>query len=172
VNCAIREKVLQIFGELFESADTAAEFESHILKSVSEHAKKEGVDVDWSNRTFWNMYRNRALTLYENLRGKDSYVQNDYNLLEKIRQKEFTLQEVAEMTQMDMCPSRWKAVIERQIAMNKQLYSKNKNASIVMRCSSCKKQTNCDYYEMQTRSADEPMTTFVTCLECDRRWKF
>jgi transcription elongation factor S-II len=25
---------------------------------------------------------------------------------------------------------------------------------------------------MQTRSADEPMTTFVTCLECDKRWKF
>jgi transcription elongation factor S-II len=25
---------------------------------------------------------------------------------------------------------------------------------------------------MQTRSADEPMTTFVTCLVCDKHWKF
>jgi transcription elongation factor S-II len=25
---------------------------------------------------------------------------------------------------------------------------------------------------MQTRSADEPMTTFVSCLECYNRWKF
>jgi transcription elongation factor S-II len=25
---------------------------------------------------------------------------------------------------------------------------------------------------LQTRSADEPMTTFVTCIECDKKWKF
>lgn len=28
------------------------------------------------------------------------------------------------------------------------------------------------YYQLQTRSADEPMTTFVTCHECGNRWKF
>ncbi|OEH80484.1 transcription elongation factor [Cyclospora cayetanensis] len=28
------------------------------------------------------------------------------------------------------------------------------------------------YFQMQTRSSDEPMTTFVTCLECGNRWKF
>ena len=26
--------------------------------------------------------------------------------------------------------------------------------------------------QMQTRSADEPMTTFVTCTVCNNRWKF
>eukprot|EP00240_Pyramimonas_obovata_P016145 CAMPEP_0118933528 /NCGR_PEP_ID=MMETSP1169-20130426/12038_1 /TAXON_ID=36882 /ORGANISM="Pyramimonas obovata, Strain CCMP722" /LENGTH=295 /DNA_ID=CAMNT_0006876299 /DNA_START=64 /DNA_END=948 /DNA_ORIENTATION=- len=26
------------------------------------------------------------------------------------------------------------------------------------------------YYQMQTRSADEPMTTFVTCVNCNNRW--
>jgi hypothetical protein len=30
----------------------------------------------------------------------------------------------------------------------------------------------CRYYQMQTRSADEPMTTFVSCLNCNNRWKF
>ena len=38
-------------------------------------------------------------------------------------------------------------------------------------CSKCK-QRKCTYYQMQTRSADEPMTTFVTCTVCDKRWKF
>ncbi|XWS35423.1 hypothetical protein CRYUN_Cryun21dG0124900 [Craigia yunnanensis] len=28
------------------------------------------------------------------------------------------------------------------------------------------------YYQMQTRSADEPMTTYVTCVNCNNRWKF
>lgn len=29
-----------------------------------------------------------------------------------------------------------------------------------------------DYYQLQTRSADEPMTTFVTCFHCNHRWRF
>jgi len=29
----------------------------------------------------------------------------------------------------------------------------------------------CTYYQLQTRSADEPMTTFVTCLDCGRKWR-
>ena len=33
------------------------------------------------------------------------------------------------------------------------------------------KGNKCRYYQMQTRSADEPMTTFVTCLSCANRWK-
>lgn len=26
-------------------------------------------------------------------------------------------------------------------------------------------------YQLQTRSADEPMTTFITCAKCSKRWK-
>lgn len=28
------------------------------------------------------------------------------------------------------------------------------------------------YHQMQTRSADEPMTTYVTCVNCNNHWKF
>ena len=37
-------------------------------------------------------------------------------------------------------------------------------------CRKCKS-NKCTYYQMQTRSADEPMTTFITCLNCGNRWK-
>ena len=38
-------------------------------------------------------------------------------------------------------------------------------------CGKCR-QRKTQYYQMQTRSADEPMTTFVTCVNCGNRWKF
>jgi transcription elongation factor S-II len=39
------------------------------------------------------------------------------------------------------------------------------------KCGRCGKR-KCKYYQLQTRSADEPMTTFVTCVNCGNRWKF
>lgn len=39
------------------------------------------------------------------------------------------------------------------------------------RCGRCR-QRRTKYYQLQTRSADEPMTTFVTCINCGNRWKF
>lgn len=38
-------------------------------------------------------------------------------------------------------------------------------------CGKCKKR-EVSYYQMQTRSADEPLTTFCTCENCGNRWKF
>ena len=40
----------------------------------------------------------------------------------------------------------------------------------IFKCKRCKS-FKTTYYEMQTRSADEPMTVFVTCINCDARWK-
>ena len=37
-------------------------------------------------------------------------------------------------------------------------------------CGKCKSK-RCTYYTMQTRSADEPETIFITCLDCGKNWK-
>jgi transcription elongation factor S-II len=38
-------------------------------------------------------------------------------------------------------------------------------------CNKCG-QNKTTYFQLQTRSADEPMTTFVTCCACGNHWKF
>lgn len=38
-------------------------------------------------------------------------------------------------------------------------------------CGKCK-QRKVTYYQMQTRSADEPLTTFCTCVNCGNHWTF
>lgn len=39
------------------------------------------------------------------------------------------------------------------------------------KCGRCH-QRRTKYYQLQTRSADEPMTTYVTCVNCGNKWKF
>ena len=39
----------------------------------------------------------------------------------------------------------------------------------MFKCGRCRK-NQCTYFQMQTRSADEPMTTFVTCVNCNNRY--
>mgnify|MGYP001186892887 FL=1 len=41
----------------------------------------------------------------------------------------------------------------------------------IFTCKKCGKK-KCSFYQLQTRSADEPMTTFVNCLVCGSSWKF
>ena len=45
--------------------------------------------------------------------------------------------------------------------------TKNTNEYKCFKCN----QRNCHYSQAQTRSADEPMTIFITCLSCGNKWK-
>lgn len=172
VECNIRTKVVDNFQELVENRELATSLEDALLHFVSRQGIKENMDIDWSNRVFWNMYRSKAISIYENLKGLSGYVQNNESWLEKLKTSEIDSRSFVEMNAIDLCPARWKSAVEKIIETEKKLYAKNENAAIFMWCSACKKKTKCDYYQMQTRSADEPMTTFVNCLECDKKWKF
>ena len=170
--CPLRSVVKARFHELITETGLVNEMELALLKRCDREAKEAYINVSWSDTQFWNLYRIRAISLYENLKGKTGYVENTENWVERIRSGEITPTQFAEFNAVDLFPARWKAEIERQIEKDKHLFTNSATASIYMYCSSCKKKAKCDYYQLQTRSADEPMTTFVTCLECDRRWKF
>ena len=43
-------------------------------------------------------------------------------------------------------------------------------ATDTFKCRKCHSK-KCTYMQVQTRTADEPMTTFVTCIDCGNRWK-
>ena len=161
--CPLRELVKIRYTEL--GVQAVVDLENAILNRCIRECIKQGVDVTWTNPGFWNHYRGRCIQFYENMRLTPEWIT-------KLNSAEITPADFAELSAVDLCPKRWKARIEAQIEKDKHLYSNTGAASIYFYCSGCKKKSKCDYYQLQTRSADEPMTTFVTCLECDRRWKF
>ena len=77
-------------------------------------------------------------------------------------------EEIGYMKPHELCPERFKNIIEKKAYEHKQ--KKNKGSNIFS-CKKCK-QSNCDVTQKQTRSADEPATTFVKCLECGFSFKF
>ncbi|MHA1910123.1 MAG: transcription factor S [Candidatus Kariarchaeaceae archaeon] len=40
-----------------------------------------------------------------------------------------------------------------------------------LRCSECRKMTDVEYWELQTRSADESPTRFFRCTICKKTWR-
>jgi DNA-directed RNA polymerase subunit M/transcription elongation factor TFIIS len=148
VDHPLRTRIREMFG--------SADLEIAILNKCISDAQRWFIDIDWKAPAFREMVRNRAISLY-----------GVRNLLETLTPEEFV-----NTTEVDRHPERWMDKLRQASERDKALYSRKTTASMQMYCSACKKKTNCDYYQMQTRSADEPMTTFVTCLECDKRWKF
>ena len=62
------------------------------------------------------------------------------------------------------------AKMAEQNLLNAQAAKDTQAETDQFKCSRCHKR-KCKYYQMQTRSADEPMTTFVSCLNCGNRWR-
>ena len=162
--CPLRDRVKQNYTEIGLTTEIAETLENALLQRCIRDCAKQEIEVTWNNPAFWNHYRGRCMQFYENMRN--------YGWIPKLLAGDVTPAAFAEMSVVDLNPKRWKAQIEAQIEKDKKLFTRSGNASIFFFCSRCKKTTKCDYYQMQTRSADEPMTTFVTCLECDRSWKF
>ena len=55
--------------------------------------------------------------------------------------------------------------------LEKEMAYKQGARTTEFQCGKCKKR-DVSYTQAQTRSADEPMTTFCACNICGNRWKF
>mmetsp|Transcript_11451 Transcript_11451/g.41914 ORF Transcript_11451/g.41914 Transcript_11451/m.41914 type:complete len:299 (+) Transcript_11451:209-1105(+) len=92
----------------------------------------------------------------------------------RVLEGEVTPVEVCEMNAEDMASDARKMENEK-IRKHKLFHAEAgkplQGTTDQFKCGKCK-QRKCTYFQMQTRSADEPMTTFVTCTVCGNRWKF
>jgi len=114
-------------------------------------------------------YKNRVRSRYSNLKdAKNPQLRSNFIA------GAITPAQLAKMTAEEMASDEMKTLRNRLIKESiddAQLATVQGTKTDLLKCGKCKKR-NCTYNQIQTRSADEPMTTFVMCNECGNRWKF
>ncbi|KAK2157186.1 hypothetical protein LSH36_196g05029 [Paralvinella palmiformis] len=81
---------------------------------------------------------------------------------------------IACMTAEEMASDELKqmrAKLTKEAINDHQMSYQGGTRTTLFKCGRCGKR-DCTYNQVQTRSADEPMTTFVVCNLCGNRWKF
>lgn len=123
----------------------------------------------WENRWFKERYKQKACSILFNLKEPRS------ELSSRIQSGEVSTKSIASLEPDELWPSGPYAV-SKQILKNKAIAhdftsGRAENYEGMYQCARCKSKKT-TYYQLQTRSADEPMTTYVNCLNCNKRWKF
>lgn len=153
----------------FLSEEERVDFERGLYNFTLEDAKSRAVHAVWENPEFTQLYLIHARRVIANL-DPTSYIGNA-RLLERFREKEFKTHDIPYMTYSELFPEKWGAMIELAIKREAKMLEVDKSmATDMFKCSRCGKR-QCTYYEMQTRSADEPMTQFIRCLNCGKQWR-
>ncbi|XP_020670056.2 transcription elongation factor A protein 2 [Pogona vitticeps] len=114
-------------------------------------------------------YKNRIRSRLSNL--KDS---KNPDLRKNVLCGVITPEQIAVMTSEEMASNELKEIrkaMTKEAIREHQMAKTGGTQTDLFTCGKCKKK-NCTYTQVQTRSSDEPMTTFVVCNECGNRWKF
>jgi DNA-directed RNA polymerase subunit M/transcription elongation factor TFIIS len=153
----------------FLNAKDQVRLEAVILDAALQDAEKKFVVKHFDNALFKVCYMNSARRLLSNL-DPSSYVHNTH-LLPRLRNGDLDISHLATMNNMDYAPALYSQLHERQLLREQRQLEGNKAmATDQFMCGRCGKRET-TFYELQTRSADEPMTKFITCLNCNNHWR-
>ncbi len=164
-----RQGVRNRFADIIDDTKTINNIEKGIFNETIQFANTHKLECKWSNMYFTNHYISKARTVWANL-NPEAYIGNRY-LLERVVAGEILPQQLAFLRPDELMPENWRELIEKRFKKDKLLGELDKaGATTQFKCRKCGKR-ECKFYEMQTRSADEPMTLFINCLNCGTSWK-
>lgn len=144
------------------SEELVTNLEIGIYNYAIKEAKIQKIIRTWKNSSFCQLYIDRLRSIYFNLKPE---------VISLILNKEILPQELAFMTHQELDPNMWKELIDKKIKRDDSKFNVNiESSTSLFTCKKCGSK-KCTYYELQIRSADEPATIFITCLECGKHWK-
>lgn len=157
-----RTNVRKRLNEILQNEKHSTNLEKGIYNYALKEADMRKVVKKWDNKYFVNIYVDHLRSIYANLRP---------HIVEQIQNDSIKPHMIAFMTHQELLHEKWDEMIVAKSKRDKSKFEINIEAATdTFTCRKCKSK-KCTYTTMQTRSADEPMTIFVTCLDCGQRWK-
>ena len=158
-----RSNIRKKMTGFFENEKCAANLEKGVYNWALKEATNLRVVKKWDNPFFVIIYLDHLRSVYINLKNE--------KLVKMVKNGEIKAHEIAFMTHQEMCPDVWDTLIKAKTIRDTNKLEANMEASTdTFKCRKCFSK-KCTYMQVQTKSADEPMTIFVTCLDCGARWK-
>lgn len=140
---------------------------AHWNRCITTFARDHGAgSVVWANPAFRYRYTARVWGLEHTLREAPG-------VLDRVRAGSLAPRTLVGMSPSEVWPERWEAAYAAVAAKQLRREATVDAASApdgAYTCGRCKSAKTV-YTSMQIRSADEPMTTFVRCLNCGKSWK-
>lgn len=159
----VRERCRSLYMDRGLSEIEAKDLEIGVLNSTIDYCKERGIACNWSSFMFKNLYANKARCILANLAHAP--------IIDRIRDKEFAPHELATvMRPENLRPDLWQGIIDDFIKRQNTNLSDMAQVTNMFTCPKCKK-NKCSYYEVQLRSADEPMTILCVCMHCGHRFR-
>ena len=148
--------------EILDNEKNSSNLEKGIFNYTLKEADQRKVIKKWDNKQFVQIYLSHLRSIIKNLNKE---------IIDNINNGVYKPHQVAFMTHQELNPEKWTEMIIAKSKRDKNKFEVNIAAATdTFTCRKCK-QNQCTYYQMQTRSADEPVTTFCQCILCGNRWK-
>ncbi|KAF1405313.1 Transcription elongation factor A protein 3, partial [Spheniscus magellanicus] len=161
---SVRDKCIEMLTAALRMDDDYKEFGVNCEKMASE-IEDHILWGDWGTDM---KYRNRVRSRISNLKDP-----KNPSLRRNVLCGAILPSLIARMTAEEMASDELKELrnaMTQEAIREHQMAKTGGTVTDLFQCGKCKKK-NCTYNQVQTRSADEPMTTFVLCNECGNRWK-
>lgn len=155
-----RKKTVELLTEFFKKKD-AITVEKGIYDFTRQYCESNNCYMIMSQ----GIYNDCAKNIIFNCEQNHSTMQNIRNLIDK---KAYNPYNLAFLSPEELDNDNWWKIILRRNTTEDKL--KNLPTIEWKVCKQCKN-VEYFYYQLQTRCADEPMTTFYICKECGKTYK-
>jgi len=158
-----RSNIRKKLEAILANENNAINLEKGIFNYALKEAVQRKIVKKWDNTFFVQIYLTHLRSIMANLNPE---------ILKQIENGDIKPHQVAFMTHHEIRPEKWAALIDAKSKRDKNKFEVNLSAATdTITCKKCRG-NKCTYYQLQCRSSDEPMTTFVQCLICNCRFKF
>ncbi|KAF2072476.1 hypothetical protein CYY_006208 [Polysphondylium violaceum] len=142
-------------------------------EDVATESTPEEIATEIESELF-NIYQGVTKDYKAKIRSIKFNLKSNDQLKLSLLNRELDIEKFCSMDVMEMANKELQKEREKMAKYTTEAAISNTNNEATtdqFKCGKCK-QRKCTYRQLQTRSADEPATTFVTCINCNHRWKF